>query len=389
MTRGERALLVLEDGTVFEGFSCGASGEAVGRLTFDTAAIGYLEVLTDPASTGAVTLFTYPQIGNHGVVPAGDAEPRIRSAAVVVREMCFEPSNHRSVSSLPTLLNDQGIVAIEGVDTRALTLRLRRHGSLGAVVSTVEMDVQTLVSRAAEAPPFEGVDLLTGAATSESTAAAEGGGPPVALVDCGAHLAVAARMIEHGWNVLRFSPDSSAEKVATSGARAVVFAGGPGSAGAVPDVVDLCRDLLGRVPIMGIGIGLEILGLAIGAESKAMTRGHHGGNYPVKHIEARRTEITSQNRRFALVPESLGEGTSLPGVAMHDLLGFADEEVVPAYQSDRFGPALVTHVNLNDGAIEGLRLEEQRAWAVGYLPTTSGGPNDSDYLWEWLESAAV
>lgn len=389
MTRGEKALLVLEDGTVFEAFSCGASGEAVGRLTFDTTAIAYLEVLTDPASTGAVTLFTYPQIGNHGVVPAGEEKPRVRSSAVVVREMCFEPSNHRSVSSLPALLKDQGIVAIEGVDTRALTLKLRRHGSLGAVVSTVETDVGTLVSRASSVPRIEDVNLVTEAAAAGAIADIDGEGLRVALIDCGAHPSVLDRMKALGWNVSRFSPDSSADDVAASGVRAAVFAGGPGSAVALPRMVDLCRDLLGRVPIVGIGIGLEILGLAIGAESFAMTRGHHGGNYPAKHIAVRRTEITSQNRRFALIPASLGESRGVSGLAAHDLLGFADAEIVPSYDSDRFGPITVTHVNLNDGTVEGLRLGKRSAWAVGFLPTTSGGPNDSDYLWEWLESAAV
>lgn len=355
MSDRTRAVLALEDGTVMVGTSCGAEGETTGTLTFDTTSIGYFEVITDPATEGRITLFTYPQIGNYGVARSDAVSDRVHARGVVVREMCFEPSNFRSETSLPELLTEQGVVAIEGVDTRALTRILRTAGPLRAVISTIDADSASLVEKARNAVPIAGMDLVSEARTSPLREERVDG-PVVALVDCGAPRSLVTHMVSLGLSVTVASPNASVDEITESGAVGVVFAGGPGDATKAEGAVELCRSLLGRMPILGVGAGLEILGVASGGRTVELDRGHHGGNYPVRDFARDRTAITAQNRGFTLDPASIE------------------------------GRADLTHVNLNDGSIEGISVGEA-ARAVGFMPLATEGPNDARYIWEWFVGA--
>ncbi len=351
-----RATLVLEDGAAFEGWSFAGDGEVAGEVVFTTSMVGYQETITDPSYRGQILLFTYPLIGNYGVIPGDDESTRVQAAAVLVREYTPHPSNWASERSLADLLDESGVLGVEGMDTRALTRHLRDKGAMRGVISTSETD-RNVLREQGQRPPLDGW-------------------PRPRLHELGAHGADPASRLRRGTlprrrprlrgegfdlpgNSVAAAPPSSrcqappaSEEILAADPDGLFLSNGPGDPAALGEAVDTLRPLLGEVPTFGICLGHQLLGLALGCETYKMPFGHHGANHPVRNLETGRIEITSQNHGFAVSEDSLTGGVEL------------------------------THRNLYDGTVEGIASPELRAWSVQYHPESSPGPRDSGYLFE-------
>ena len=344
------ALLVLADGTTFEGEMMGAhppGGVATGEAVFNTVMTGYQEVITDPSYAGQVIAFTYPHIGNYGVAPDDDESRRPFCRGVVVRELARRPSSWRAVEDVSTFLARHGVPGITGVDTRRLTRHLREVGSMSCAFGTA--GEQALKGAAVDEPGTEGVDLVATVTTAEPYRWGQG---PLRLVayDFGIKRAILRRLGAMG-TVEVVSAATPAADVLARRPDGVFLSNGPGDPAAVGYGRDAVRDLLGHVPVFGICLGHQLLAAALGAETYKLRFGHHGGNHPVRRLATGAVEITSQNHNYAVA-----EGT------------------VPA--------ADVTHVNLNDGVVEGLRCRDVPAFSVQYHPEAGPGPHDARYLFE-------
>ncbi len=394
------ALLALEDGTVFEGWACGAPGEADGEVVFNTSMTGYQEVLTDPSYAGQIVTMTMPHIGNYGVNGADMESRGIFARGFVVREMCSEPSNWRSEESLPGFLARHGIVAIEGVDTRRLTKHIREAGAMRAVISTADLDPASLVAKAKASPGLVGRDLVAEVAASErykwGTAGPEGRVPVdtgvlpvrpkyrVVAFDSGIKYNILRRLAEAGCDVLVVPPTTSSADVLAENPDGIFLANGPGDPSAVEYLYGTLRELIAEKPLFGICLGHQMLSLAVGAETYKLKYGHRGGNQPVKNLLTGRVEITSQNHGFCvdfgsiggLVPEESGGLEHAAG----DLGAWSAAGVAPVVRSAEFGRVQLTHVNLNDMTTEGIRLLDAPAFSVQYHPEAAPGPHDARYL---------
>jgi len=397
------ALLALEDGTVFRGLSCGISGEAAGELCFNTSMAGYQEVITDPSYAGQIVTMTSPHIGNYGINGADMESRGVFAKGLVVREMCFEPSSWRSEQSLPDFLAEQGVVAIEGVDTRRLTRHLRENGAMRAVISTVDLDEISLVAKAAASPGLEGRDLVAEVATAVRYHWGDEVPPGcelpvdtgilpvtpryrVAAFDSGIKYNILRRLAEAGCDVTVLPPTTTAEEVLALDPDGVFLANGPGDPSAVGYLYSTLRDLLGVKPVFGICLGHQMLSLAVGAGTYKLKYGHRGGNQPVMNLLNGRVEITAQNHGFCVDFDAIGPldveasgGLSLP---LDDLGAWVEAGVAPVGTSERFGRVQLTHVNLNDMTAEGIRLLEAPAFSVQYHPESAPGPHDSRYLFD-------
>ena len=362
------AILALEDGTFFRGVSAGAAGETEGEVVFNTSMTGYQEVLTDPSYAGQIVAMTAVEIGNYGISPE-DVESRApQVAGFIVRESSALASNWRSDQTLREYLAGHGIVAIADIDTRALTRKLRSGGVMRGIIATGASDPHELVDRARAIPQMEGADLVrqvTCAAPYEWPADADAGDPDflvpperrakrrlrIAAYDLGIKLNILRRLAAHNCDVQVFPAATPAAELLASSPDGVFLSNGPGDPAALPYVVDNVRQLVASdSPVFGICLGHQVLGLALGGSTFKLKFGHRGGNHPVKNIASGRVEITSQNHGFAVNPESLP----------------------PDVQ--------VTHVNLYDGTVEGLRHLDKRVFCVQYHPEASPGPHDADYL---------
>jgi carbamoyl-phosphate synthase small subunit len=394
-------VLALEDGTVFRGVSCGAPGEAAGELCFNTSMSGYQEVLSDPSYAGQIVTMTMPHIGNYGVNGADMESRGVFARGFVVREMCDEPSSWRSESSLPTFLEERGIVAISGIDTRRLTKHLRERGAMRAVISTTDADEISLVAKAKDSPGLVGRDLVAEVATAEAYRwgreippgcefPVDTGVLPVSpsyrvvAMDSGIKYNILRRLAEMGCDVTVLPPTASAEQVLALEPDGVFFANGPGDPSAVGYLYGTLRDLIGVKPVFGICLGHQMLSLAVGAETYKLKYGHRGGNQPVKNLLNSRVEITSQNHGFCVDFASIGSlvaedsaGLTLPA---DDIAGWVAAGVAPVVRSERFGRVQLTHVNLNDMTAEGIRLLDAPAFSVQYHPEAAPGPHDARYL---------
>ncbi len=394
------ALLALEDGTVFAGRACGASGEDGGEVVFNTSMVGYQEILTDPSYAGQIVTMTTPHIGNYGV-NAADMESRGSFArGLVVREMTREPSNWRAEESLPAFLERHGVVAIEGVDTRRLTKHIREAGAMRAVISTIDLDAGSLVAKAQGSPCLEGRDLVAevaiehpfrwGEADSSGRIPADIGSVPdepryrVVAFDSGVKYGILRRLSEADCEIVLVAPTTSAEDVMAYEPDGVFLANGPGDPAAVDYLYGTLRALVGVTPLFGICLGHQMLSLAIGAKTFKLKYGHRGGNQPVKNLLSGRVEITSQNHGFCvdlsdvgpLVPEDSGGLEHDPG----DLSLWVEADIPPVVLSGHCGRVQLTHVNLNDMTVEGLRLLDAPAFSVQYHPEAAPGPHDARYL---------
>ncbi|MDO8681646.1 MAG: glutamine-hydrolyzing carbamoyl-phosphate synthase small subunit [Acidobacteriota bacterium] len=366
------AILALEDGTFFKGVSAGATGETSGEVVFNTSMTGYQEVLTDPSYAGQIVTMTAPQIGNYGVA-GGDAESgKPQVAGFVMRDPSPISSNWRAQGTLRDYLTRHSIVAIGDVDTRALTKKLRSGGVMRGVIATGSVNPQELVERARRITHMEGTDLVKDVTCAEAydfeTSLADAvsdasfGVTPlrrakrplkVAAYDFGIKLNILRRLAAHGCQVRVFPASTPASEVIAWEPDGIFLSNGPGDPAAVTYAVDAVKELAkGDVPMFGICLGHQLMGLALGAKTYKLKFGHRGGNHPVKQLDSGAIEITSQNHGFCVDPDSLPANTR------------------------------VTHLNLYDGTIEGLRHTDKPMFSVQYHPEASPGPHDADYLFE-------
>ena len=397
----EAALLVLEDGTAFRGIACGASGEVFGEICFNTALEGYLEVVTDPSYAGQVVIMTYPQIGNYGVCfeDAQAAHPALRG--LVVRDMCHTPSNWRSEVALPDYLEREGIVAIEGVDTRALVRHVRQRGAMRAAISTIDLGEESLCAKVRASEPIAGVNLASGVSCAEpyrftaralpagkafALAPAEAARHRVVAYDCGVKRSILEGLARVGCEVTVVPWDTPAADVLAASPDGVFLSNGPGDPDAVVGTYEQVEKLLGKVPVFGICLGHQMICKAAGAQMEKLKFGHHGGNHPVANLLTGRVEITAQNHGFNLVFPSLGplDPARSPGVRDHagDLRFWVERGAAPVAVNSRFGGVRLTHVNLNDGTAEGIAFTDIPAFSVQYHPEANPGPTDSHYLFK-------
>lgn len=360
------AKLALEDGTVYTGRSFGATGERFGEVVFNTSMTGYQEVLTDPSYKGQIVTMTYPEIGNYGVNPE-DAESRgPQVEGFVVRERSRVASNFRSRDSLENYLAENGVLGVEGVDTRALVRRLRVRGTMTGLFSTLDLDDGSLVEKARTSPGIVGRDLVREVVPERAYAWTEGLTCPFAAEVLPARPAtchVVALDLGMKWNILRclvqtgcrvtvVPGTAKAEEVLAHRPDGVFLSNGPGDPAALGYVVETVGRLVGKTPIFGICLGHQLLGLALGAKTFKLKFGHRGTNQPVLNRRTNRVEITTQNHGFAVGVESL------------------PRDLEP------------THINLNDGTLEGMRHRRWPLFSVQYHPEASAGPHDSVYLFE-------
>ncbi|MDR2493520.1 MAG: glutamine-hydrolyzing carbamoyl-phosphate synthase small subunit [Coriobacteriales bacterium] len=401
MQKGARpAALVLEDGTCFAGSACGAEGTVWGEICFNTSLVGYLEVISDPSYAGQIITMTYPQIGNYGVALEDLQREGLALRGLVVRDMCYTPSSFRSVTSLPSFLAEKGVVAIEGVDTRALTQHIRDKGAMRAVISTTELDTGSLREQAVSAPSIVGENLARTVSVGapfefeDDNAVYDSMLKPslparhhVVAYDCGIKRGILRALCRQGCRVTVVPWDTPARDVLALRPDGVFFSNGPGDPEPLGATYEAARQLLGAVPVFGICLGHQMLALAAGAQTEKLKFGHRGANQPVMGLRTRCVEITAQNHGFGVVFASLGRLVpDLSGSESEHTPHNADgrhwvrRSVAPVVRNERFGRIQLTHVNLNDGTPEGLAFLDIPAFCVQYHPEASPGPTDSHYL---------
>ena len=351
-----KAILALEDGSVFEGRSVGAPGESTGELVFNTSMTGYQEILTDPSYAGQIVTMTYVHIGNYGVneEDVESRQPFVRG--FVMRECCLQPSNHRATMSLPDYLKKNNIVAIDGVDTRRITKILRTKGAQKSIISTTDLDHASLVAKAKAAPGMAGSDFVKDVTVK---AAYHWPTPPnakyrVVALDFGIKQNILRLLAEAGCDVTVLPATATPDEVMAHKPDGVFLSNGPGDPAALPYIYPTVQKLIDtKTPIFGICLGHQILAHALGGNTYKLKFGHRGGNQPVLHEDTQRVEITSQNHGFAVDTKSL------------------DPEKV------RF-----THVHLNDQTCSGMEHRSLPIFSVQYHPEASPGPHDSQYLFK-------
>jgi carbamoyl-phosphate synthase small subunit len=379
---GPPALLALEDGTVFRGPGFGATGEAFGEAVFNTAMSGYQEVLTDPSYAGQIVTMTSPHQGNYGTNRDDPESDRVRVAGFAVREASRRASSWRSERTVDEQLRDAGVVGIEGIDTRRLTLRLREVGALRCAVSTVDLEPRSLVRRTLRTPGMEGADLARTVTVDQPYRAGglvhPSGGPVVrvAAYDFGMKRNILRLLAAAGCEVTVFPAGAPAAAILADGFDGVVLSNGPGDPAATTYGVDAARELLGKVPVFGICLGHQLLGLALDGRTYKMKFGHRGTNQPVRDLATGRVEVTSHNHGFAVDPQAWGTWA-------------AGREGEPAIVRTPFGRVALTHWNLNDGTLEGLRCLDVPALSVQYHPEAAPGPRDSRHLFEEFHGLMV
>jgi carbamoyl-phosphate synthase small subunit len=367
-----KAILALEDGSWFQGVAVGAPGHTEGEVVFNTSMTGYQEVLTDPSYAGQIVTMTAPQIGNYGVVGTDEESDKPQVAGFVMRDASPVSSNWRAEGTLKDYLTRHNIVAIGDIDTRALTKKLRSGGVMRGIIATGAVDPAALVERARGIAHMEGSDLVKDVTCAEAydfetsladtVTEASYGVPPlrrakrplrVAAYDYGIKLNILRRLAAHGCKVRVFPASTPAAEVLAWKPDGIFLSNGPGDPAAVTYAIDNIKEIAKTdVPTFGICLGHQLMGLALGARTYKLKFGHRGGNHPVKQLESGAIEITSQNHGFAVDPDSLPSNVK------------------------------VTHLNLYDGTVEGLRHTDKPIFSVQYHPEASPGPHDADYLFQ-------
>jgi carbamoyl-phosphate synthase small subunit len=351
------ARLALEDGWTALGVAVGATGTATGECVFNTCLSGYEEVLTDPSYTGQLVVMTYPLIGNYGITVEDGESDAPQVAGFVMRECIQEPSSWRAVETLPSHLERNDVVAIEGIDTRALTRHLRQWGALRGVISTELLEPDAAVARAASIAPMEGQDL-TGEVSCPAATVEGDGELLVAAFDLGLKQNIVRRLSAGGCRVVRLPADATADVALELAPDGLFVSNGPGDPAAVGCAIATLKALALRapeLPTFGICLGHQLLALAHGGETYKLKFGHHGGNHPVQKLSTGRIDITSHNHGFAVAEARHGRKRSVAGA-----------------------PELeVTHVNLYDDTVEGFRHVDRPLFAVQYHPEAAPGPHDA------------
>jgi len=376
--RGRPALLVLEDGTTFRGTTFGADGETFGEMVFNTGMTGYQETLTDPSYARQIVAMTAPHIGNTGVNDTDRESRRIWVSGYVVREPARLASSWRAQRSLQDELAAQGVTGIAMSGTRMLTRHLRDRGAMRAGISADTTDPAELLARVLASPRMTGADLAAGVSTPEPYVVSPPDGIPVrfrvAAVDLGIKAATPRSMAALGCEVRVLPATSTAAEILATDPDGVFFSNGPGDPAAIGYAVDAMRGVLaaGR-PVFGICLGSQVLGRALGLDTYKLRFGHRGVNQPVQDVRTGRVQITSHNHGFAV---ALPDGTR-PGPAAGP---GGRPPAAPRTFDTEYGPATITHVNLNDGVVEGLRLTDAPVFSVQYHPEAAPGPHDASGL---------
>ncbi len=369
------AILVLEDGSVFPGYAFAGAGEVCGEVVFNTGMTGYQEILTDPSYKSQIVTMTYPLIGNTGINDEDMESAGIYLEGFIVREYQDTPSNWRSRRTLKAFLESRGTLGVEGLDTRALTRRLRLQGAMRGILTTETRDVSGLLERVRAWPGLIGQDLVREVTCRESyrwvdgkssplpdlprpfpppAGGTQGGGKHlrVVVVDCGVKYNILRHLEQRGCEVWVLPATATGETILACRPDGVLFSNGPGDPAALPYIVEAVRRVLGKAPLFGICLGHQILGQALGGQTAKLKFGHHGINQPVKNMQTGRIEITSQNHGFVVLPESLSAS------------------------------AEKSHTNLNDHTSEGLDCPDSNAFSVQYHPEAAPGPHDAAYLFD-------
>ena len=351
-----KALVALADGTVFEGRALGSSSECLGEMVFNTSMTGYQEILTDPSYAGQIVTMTYPLIGNYGVTPEDDESSRPQVRGFVMKECCRHPSNWRSTQSLPAYLEEHGILAIEGIDTRELTRRVRIEGVMHAAMSSEDLDPDSLVEKARNWAGLEGVDMATEVSCDEPYVAEPDGKSlfHVVALDYGIKRNIVRCLTRVGCKVTVIPARTTAAEVLALEPDGIFLSNGPGDPRPLDYAIETCKGLIGKKPMFGICLGHEILGLAFGAEIIRLKFGHRGANQPIKEYSTDRILITSENHGWGISADSLPVELE------------------------------VTRRNLNDDCLEGFHHKELPIFSIQCHPEASPGPHDSYHLFDYF-----
>lgn len=351
------AILLLEDGRTFRGTAFGSVGETVGEVCFNTGMTGYQEILTDPSYCKQIVTMTTPHIGNYGVNPDDIESDRIQVSGFVIREGTEIPSNPRARQSVGDYLRDNNIVGIQEIDTRALVRHIRKEGAMNGIISTEDEEIDSLAEKLRKAPSMKGLDLCMEVTSTErhpwNGSRANGEMPfTVAAIDYGIKQNILRLLEKRGCDITVFPADVSAEEILELDPDGIFLSNGPGDPAAVMYAIKTLKELLGKRAIFGICLGHQLLALALGAKTFKLKFGHRGINHPVQNLASDTVEITCQNHGFAVDADSLPDGVE------------------------------ITHMNLNDNTVEGLRCTDIPAFSVQYHPEASPGPHDSHYLFD-------
>ncbi len=359
-----KALIMLEDGTHFWGYSFTGPGETFGEIVFNTGMTGYQEILTDPSYYGQIVTMTYPLIGTYGINDEDMESARIQVAGFIIREYQPYYSNYRAKRSLGDWLKEQGILGVEGVDTRALTRHIRNYGAMKGGMTTETLDPKKFLEKVKASPDYVGRDLVKFVTSPKPYYYGPEGFDfncqsfknkaeyRVAVLDCGLKYNQLRLMVQRGAECLVFPADTPAEKILAEDPHGIFLSNGPGDPSALPYVVETVKNLLGKRPIFGICLGHQILGQALSASTYKLRFGHRGINHPVLNLLNGRVEITSQNHGFCVRAEELPKDV------------------------------IITHINLNDNTLEGIYAPDLKAFSVQYHPENAPGPWDSLYLFD-------
>ena len=345
-----RAVLALEDGTIFIGESIGAKGTSIGEVVFSTNMTGYQELLTDPSFVGQIVALTYPIVGSYGINTDDAQSEKIHLKGFIVRELCHEPSNFRCEGTLNDYLKDNHIVGIQGIDTRALTRIIRDKGTMNAIISTEsDFELNNWIEKVREHRLDNPVELVT----SKEVKHFEGAGKKVAIIDYGVKRSIVKCLQMRNCEVFIFPANTKAEDILAIDPDGILLSNGPGNPKDCTNQVQIIKELIGKKPIFGICLGHLLVALAHGFDTVKLKHGHHGGNYPVKDVRSDRTYITSQGHNYVVVAQSLD-----------------------------IKKAQVSHKNINDETIEGIEYIDSPTFTVQFRPDASPGPRDTEFLFD-------